>query len=130
MRHAAGTGEHGLAAVWQRLGSVTGSMQRLAREVFGSIRRKISKLKAELLDAETRVVPTGCSPEVQDIKEQLREIYAREEIVYTQRSRVDWLSAGDQNTKYFQNRASHRKRKILSRHFIERMELDVQSMRI
>ena len=48
---------------------------------------------------------------MRELEEQLREVYEREEIMYRQRSRVDWLKAGNQNTQYFQNRASHRKRK-------------------
>lgn len=54
---------------------------------------------------------SGSSLEVRDLESQLKEIFAREEIYYRQRSRVDWLKEGDQNTKYFQGRASHRKRK-------------------
>lgn len=54
---------------------------------------------------------TGLTAEVRNIEEQLREVYAREEIMYKQWSRVGWLKEGDQNTQYFHNRASHRKRK-------------------
>lgn len=54
---------------------------------------------------------TGYTPEIKNIEDQLHEVHEQEEIFYTQRSRVDWLQAGDQNTKYFQNRASHQKRK-------------------
>lgn len=53
----------------------------------------------------------GYRQEIKDIEDQLHELYARKEVYYKQRSRVDWLTDGDQNTKYFQNRASHRKRK-------------------
>lgn len=49
--------------------------------------------------------------EVREIEQQLHEIYEREDVMYMQRSRIDWLKANDQNTQYFQNRASHRMRK-------------------
>ena len=105
------TDENTVAGVWAKLSKMTGSMQHWAREVFGSIRRQISKLKTQLADARSRADISGTSLEVREIEKQLREIYAREELLYRQRSRVDWLRAGDQNTKYFQNRASHHKRK-------------------
>ncbi|XP_073358140.1 uncharacterized protein [Aegilops tauschii subsp. strangulata] len=78
---------------------------------FGSIRRKIAKLKKQLVDARIRAAQTGHNQEVREIEDQLRETYERDEITYRQRSRTDWLQAGDQNTKYFQARATHRRRK-------------------
>ena len=92
-------GDNSLAGICQRLGATTGSMRRWAREVFGSIRRQIARLKTQLKEAKERATHSGYRQEIKEIEEQLREIYEREEVFYRQRSRVDWLQAGDQNTK-------------------------------
>ena len=42
---------------------------------------------------------------------QIVELSYREQVMMRQRSHMDWLSAGDRNTQYFQRKASARRAK-------------------
>jgi hypothetical protein len=104
-------GERGLSGLWSRLKRVMGSMQSWSRNVFGSVQKEIKRLHGQLTEALDRSIITGSNLEVRAIERELHEYFEREEIMFRQRSRIDWLKAGDKNTRFFQNRASHRRRK-------------------
>ena len=101
----------GAMQMCNKLQAMSTELQQWGRAVFGSVRRQIKQLKIDLEAARHPALLPGSSLEVRDLEGQLHELYEREEIMYKQRSRVGWLQEGDQNTRYFQNRASHRKRK-------------------
>jgi hypothetical protein len=86
-------------------------MSNWSRHTFGSVRKEIKSLREALEEAKTRSLVSDTSREVRDLEMKLHELYESEEIMFKQRSRHDWLKAGDRNTRYFQNRATHRRRK-------------------
>ena len=54
----------------------------------------------------------GCNGyEINKLRKELNDLLDCEEIMWQQRSKVNWISLGDRNTKYFHTKASGRKKK-------------------
>ena len=99
------------SAVNEKLRSLSSDLANWDRTQFRNVRREIQDLKKEL--QEMRDSPNRIGPVHAEIKvvDRLTELYHREEILWRQRARLDWLIHGDKNTYFFHLCASRRRRK-------------------
>jgi hypothetical protein len=83
---------HGLE---RKLKGLASSLSSWGRDTFGSMRKELRELRQQL--AELRALPTRFGPSHQELKivERLIELQHREEIMWRQRSRIQWLLEGD-----------------------------------
>ncbi|XP_010229661.1 uncharacterized protein LOC104582064 [Brachypodium distachyon] len=97
-----------LGAVFAGLGSVMQKQQGWSKGKFGNILKDIelerSKLNQLCMDnADIR--------EIRKVNDRINELLYQEELLWMQRSRIDWIKAGDRNTKFFHQKAVWRAKK-------------------
>jgi hypothetical protein len=99
-----------LQNVHQKLKSTMVCLKSWSRENFGAVSKEINKIKNRLQWLYSQQ-PLGYPVEIDNLNRRLDELLLREEIMWKQRSRTNWLKHGDQNTRYFHRKATWRAKK-------------------
>jgi hypothetical protein len=96
-----------LGSVTAGLASVMQSLHHWGKKKFGNISRELARLREKLARLQAASVPRD---EIRAVTDLMNEVLYREEMLWLQRSRIDWLREGDRNTKFFHQKAVWRAR--------------------
>lgn len=81
--------------------------------VFGRVELEIKKKLAELQGIQDSIASIEDVRKEKILREELERLLNREETMWAQKARSDWVSFGDRNTRYFQTVV--RQRRAMSR---------------
>ncbi|KAL5739500.1 hypothetical protein ACOSQ2_028680 [Xanthoceras sorbifolium] len=86
-------------------------LENWSKVKFGSLRKAINRKRCELNLLYDRQQSEQVLNDIKLRERELESLLSNEELYWKQRSRVDWLLAGDKNSKFFHRRATARKKK-------------------
>jgi hypothetical protein len=65
---------------------------------FGNVTRELTRLRDKLASLQASNAPRE---EIRVVNDLMNDMLYREEMLWLQRSRIDWLKEGDRNTRFF-----------------------------
>ncbi|XP_040245505.2 uncharacterized protein [Aegilops tauschii subsp. strangulata] len=97
-----------LEAIQNCLSNVMKSLQGWSSRKFGNILKQLKEVRTEL---EELLSSGADSAKVRVVQDKLNELLYKEEMLWLQRSRINWLREGDRNTKFFHGKVVWRAKK-------------------
>ncbi|XP_050385675.1 uncharacterized protein LOC126802153 isoform X3 [Argentina anserina] len=98
--------------------TITGQFANQAKawnkNIFGNLFRKIEDLNERSHDIQQQLILSPMSSYLKEhdlkIRDELLQLYREEEMYWAQKAKVNWLSLGDMNTRFFQTHANIRRK--------------------
>ncbi|XP_010236428.1 uncharacterized protein LOC104584030 [Brachypodium distachyon] len=94
--------------IMAQLNKVMEALYGWGKEKFGNVIRELEKARGKLKE----LLGNGADArEIRKINDSINELLYQEELLWMQRSRINWLKAGDRNTCFFHSKAVWRAKK-------------------